>query len=59
MPKASDIKYCLSFAKPSKWSLQRGNIRQYYGELVTAAIAHIYDPIDTFLCYSMLTVQWM
>lgn len=59
MPEASDIKYCLSFEKPTKWSLQRGNIWQYYGGLVAAATADIYDPIDMFLHYSMLTAQWM
>lgn len=57
MSKASDIKRCLSFKKPTKWSLKRGNIWQYYGELVTAATADIYDPIDRFLHYSMLTAQ--
>lgn len=56
MPKASDIKHCLSFEKPKKWSFQRGNIWQYYGELVTAVAANIYGPIDTFLHYSMRTI---
>lgn len=59
MPKASDIKHCLSFEKPTEQSLERGNIWQYYGEVVMAAIANIYDPIDAFLHYSMLKAQQM